>query len=370
MHRVVRVPPPRAASRRRPRAVHRRGAQLRAAQRHRAGLSSRPLRDHAAAGGRRRVTRIRNGARGPAARSPALSDGETRVGVATQSCSRVCPGFRSSLNAGLRIAGPRIAGYGCCGLRGFFCWKRACIRRKTGPGRPPANGLPSTVVTASTSFVDDDSHISSAPSASALGTGRISKGRPASRANSSVGVVGDAGQDQVVLGRGHDAAGDDDQHVRGRGFGEQPVAEHHGLDRAGVGGKLAHQHVADERDRLQVAAPPAVVLGGDHRHALLDLLGRRRRQRIAHHEHGLRDVFRERVVALGHAARHLQVDALMVEGLPRDQLADERLPLRVGVRVRQADAVEAAAAGARDAAAGGTAAGGRRAPARRRRRRR
>ena len=65
-------------------------------------------------------------------------------------------------------------------------WKSACISRKSGPGVPPANGPPSSVVIASTSFVDDVSHISSAASASAFGTGRVSKGMPASRANSHV----------------------------------------------------------------------------------------------------------------------------------------------------------------------------------------
>ena len=48
------------------------------------------------------------------------------------------------------------------------------------------------------------------------------------------------------------------------------------------------------------------------------------------------------MVALGDAARDLEVDALVVERLPRDQVADERLPLRVGVRIGEADAVEAA----------------------------
>ena len=48
------------------------------------------------------------------------------------------------------------------------------------------------------------------------------------------------------------------------------------------------------------------------------------------------------MVALGHAARDLEVDALVVERLPRDEVADDRLPLRVGVRIREADAVEAA----------------------------
>ena len=60
------------------------------------------------------------------------------------------------------------------------------MRRNTGPGTPLPKGLPSSVVIASTSLVDDDSHISSAESASSRRTGRISIGMPASRANSSV----------------------------------------------------------------------------------------------------------------------------------------------------------------------------------------
>ena len=66
----------------------------------------------------------------------------------------------------------------------------------------------------------------------------------------------------------------DDEHVRRRRLGQIAVAEHHRLDGARVGGQLAHQHVADERDRLEVAALPAVVLGGDDGHPALDLLGR------------------------------------------------------------------------------------------------
>ena len=53
-------------------------------------------------------------------------------------------------------------------------------------------------------------------------------------------------------------------------------------------------------------------------------------------------VLRKRVVALRHAARHLEIDALVGERLARDELADQRVPLRVGVRIGEADAVEAA----------------------------
>jgi hypothetical protein len=103
---------------------------------------------------------------------------------------------------------------------------------------------------------------------------------------------------------------------------------------------LPHQHVADERNGLEIAAPPAVILGGDDRDALPDLLRRRRHQRIAHHEHRRAYPGGKRMVALGDPARHLQIDALVVEGLPRDKLADDRGPLGVGVRIGEPDAVE------------------------------
>ena len=50
---------------------------------------------------------------------------------------------------------------------------------------------------------------------------------------------------------------------------------------------------------------------------------------------------RKRVVALRHAARDLEIDALVVERLARDELADDRRPFGVRVRIREADAVEA-----------------------------
>src|ERR1700682_6619706 len=48
------------------------------------------------------------------------------------------------------------------------------------------------------------------------------------------------------------------------------------------------------------------------------------------------------MVTLGGAARHLKIDALIVEGSTRNKLADDRFPFGGGVRVRQPDAVEAA----------------------------
>src|SRR5260370_7387276 len=48
------------------------------------------------------------------------------------------------------------------------------------------------------------------------------------------------------------------------------------------------------------------------------------------------------MVTLGNAASHLKIQSLIVEGSTRDKLADDRFPFRVGVRVHQSDAVEAA----------------------------
>jgi len=48
------------------------------------------------------------------------------------------------------------------------------------------------------------------------------------------------------------------------------------------------------------------------------------------------------VIALCHASGHLEVDALLVEGLARDQFGDDRAPLGLRMRIDQTDAVEAA----------------------------
>src|SRR5207248_3951872 len=58
--------------------------------------------------------------------------------------------------------------------------------------------------------------------------------------------------------------------------------------------------------------------------------------------HRGRNALRKRVVALRHAARHLKIDALVVERLPGNQLRDDRAPFGRRVRVGKADAVEAA----------------------------
>ena len=90
----------------------------------------------------------------------------------------------------------------------------------------------------------------------------------------------------------------DDEDVAGRAFGEQAVAEQHGLGRARVDRDLAQQHVAEQRDRLDVAPTPAVVGRGDRSDAVLDLLAGWRGERAAHHEHGRRRVLRKGMIAL------------------------------------------------------------------------
>src|ERR1700682_558671 len=48
------------------------------------------------------------------------------------------------------------------------------------------------------------------------------------------------------------------------------------------------------------------------------------------------------MVTLGNTASHLKIQPLIFEGSTRDELADDRFPFAVGVRVHQSDAVEAA----------------------------
>ena len=163
---MVRVPAPRAAPRRRPRAVHRRDRDGRARARARPRVPARPLTGR---------------------RAPLDAEAMTR---------------RSDAEASGRPASGRDAAVAGASPS----WNASQTRRNTGPGLPPPNGRPSTVVMASTSFVDDDSHISSAAIASACVTARTSNGTPALARDLERRVVGDAGQDQVVLRRRDDRA--------------------------------------------------------------------------------------------------------------------------------------------------------------------
>ena len=79
---------------------------------------------------------------------------------------------------------------------------------------------------------------------------------------------------------------------------------------------------------------PSLVGRGDDRDAAFDLLRRRQRERIAHHENGWRDARGKGMVALRDAASHLKIDGLIVEwpeidehigvwsllGVPEDEL--------------------------------------------------
>src|SRR3954471_3187539 len=155
-------------------------------------------------------------------------------------------------------------------------------------------------------------------------------------------VVRDAGKDELILRRRLDHLAAHDEHVgRGR-LGQLAVAQKERLDCIGLGRKLAQQHVTDERDRLDVAAQPAIVARSDHARAALHLHARRRHQRIRHHEDGWLRVLRKGVIALGNAARHLEVDALVLEWLALDQAGDRAAPLLARVRVADADSAQAA----------------------------
>src|SRR5204862_5164778 len=61
-----------------------------------------------------------------------------------------------------------------------------------------------------------------------------------------------------------------------------------------------------------------------------------------HHEDGRLGVRRESVVALGHAARHLEIDRLVLETLALDDAADEAAPLLARIGIADTDRSEAA----------------------------
>src|SRR5256885_4465744 len=155
-------------------------------------------------------------------------------------------------------------------------------------------------------------------------------------------VVGDAGKDQFVFRRRLDYAALDNEDVGGRCLGELAVAEKNRLNGVGLRRELAQQDVADQRDRFDVTAKPPVVARRDGGRAALHLRARRRHERVRHHEHRRLRILRKSVVALGDAARDLEVHALVFKRLARDQAADERSPLLARVGVADADRAKAA----------------------------
>ena len=109
-----------------------------------------------------------------------------------------------------------------------------------------------------------------------------------------------------------------------RRLGEEAVAEHDRLERAVVGRDLPRQHVAEQRDALDVAALPAEVARADAGHALVALLGRSAGfiglaiMNTVGSMSGRHDV-----VAQRHAARHLDVDELVGGAAVLGQRGDE-----------------------------------------------
>jgi len=155
-------------------------------------------------------------------------------------------------------------------------------------------------------------------------------------------AVADALEDQVVARRRDHGAAAHHPHVARRTLGQPAVAELHRLVGAVLGGELPGQHGAEQRHRLDVAAQPALVGARHGAQPLLPLRRRRPRERRGHREHGRRRVGREGEVALGHAARHLPVDELVVGRAGSDQTLDQRAPAGAVERVGQADLARAA----------------------------
>src|SRR5438105_306651 len=155
-------------------------------------------------------------------------------------------------------------------------------------------------------------------------------------------VVGDAGQNELVLGRRLDHAALDDEHIGGRGLGELAIAKEDRFHCVRFSRELPQEHVADKRDGFDVATQPAVVVRRNSRGAALHLRAWRRHERIGHYEHRGLGVLREGVVALRYAARHLEVHRLVLERLALDESTDVAAPLLAGVWIADADGGEAA----------------------------
>ena len=200
--------------------------------------------------------------------------------------------------------------------------ERVHLRGTCGPGTPPANGLPSSVVTASTSFVDDESHISSAASASAFDTGAHLE-RQSRLARELVGrVVGDARE-----GSGCPSAARRSSRPS-RSARSTPTPR---SDSRRETSPSRPQPASAASWRISTLPTSEIVFRSQRRQRLSSAVTTAtprstcsaggRRERVAHHEHGRRDTLRKCVVALRHAARHLEIDALVVE-----RLASRRVP--------------------------------------------
>jgi hypothetical protein len=130
--------------------------------------------------------------------------------------------------------------------------------------------------------------------------------------------------------------------IRRGSFCELAVAKQDRFRGVDLRRELAQQDIADEGDRLDVAAQPPVVGSTHCRGAVFHQLARRIDERRRHHEYRGLDVLREGVIALRHAARHLEIHALVLEALPGDELTDEVPPLATAVRVADLHRGEAA----------------------------
>src|SRR5690242_19543139 len=154
-------------------------------------------------------------------------------------------------------------------------------------------------------------------------------------------VVGDSGQYEVRLRGAEDGSVPHDEDVARRGLGQLALAHQDRLDAALVRGEGAQHAIAEQRSRLDVAAQPAEIGHDDRLGAGAHQLRRRRDELARHEKDGRFEALGKSVVALGRAARDLEVDVLVLPGIARDDLFDELGPLRVRVRVGNAYRVEA-----------------------------
>ncbi|OIQ65284.1 hypothetical protein GALL_531600 [mine drainage metagenome] len=91
-----------------------------------------------------------------------------------------------------------------------------------------------------------------------------------------------------------------------------------------------------------MAVAPAKIGSGDASDALLAQASRNMRERKTHHEHGGFDAAGKGVIAPGDASRHLDVDALIVRRVARDEFADQAQPVAFAARIGHPDGTQAA----------------------------
>ena len=155
-------------------------------------------------------------------------------------------------------------------------------------------------------------------------------------------AVADALEDQRIARRREQHAAANHPDVAGRAFGQVAVAEHQAFEGAGVERSLAREHVAQQRDRLDVAVQPALVGQGDRIDALFDRFARHGLELARHRKYRRCRVRRKDMIAPRHAPGHMQVHELVAPGVARQQFGHQPRPAAIVHRIGDPHLAQAA----------------------------